>query len=637
GFLWQNIGTLSPEAPGTVTARLNPAYATERGTLGYTLNFIVPASMMCGNLRFDVHITSPNGWTADRSIYIDSTLQQTLRLAGIMVGYNGPASSTAGAPNLTLAAPTLADLQATSAWTLLTFPVRSVATYRVAGTVTWNLPLTDSPSCSGCCTPNWVALNTAVQAVRTADGNRTDVLYYGLMANGIPMGPIVGCNTGGVSTGGNGAGVTMAHELGHACGRPHSPCGTPGDAAYPAYEPYDPAGTPTASTGEYGLDISSGAIKSPAMFKDLMSYCGPKWVSLFVYGRLTNNAGLAPVRVCVDRPWWRDEILYEWELIPEKWLPDPPPDPTWLERVVSPQPVISVIGVLHGPNELEIRSVFRLEAESEVSNGRALDLRAELLDREGRVISSGTVYSLRSYASCDCGCDEHGDDGESYPRLVQAFVPNVEDGALLRVQRAGETVWERRASERRPAIRDATVDLKEGELHLRWSPDVTSEDEPQCWAQWSNDRGRTWRALSADLRDGAATLDARHLPAGRVAIRLLLSDGFRTAISKQLTVTVPRRPPEASILSPRDGQTFIAQNPMRLWGAASDSRGEPLADDAARWSIDGEEVATGFDAFREAPQPGQHTATLVVSAGDGNTEISVRFVTVELPEERDEG
>src|SRR5512136_1959394 len=102
------------------------------------------------------------------------------------------------------------------------------------GAITWNLPLTDAPSCDGCCTPNWVALNAAVQAQRVADGNRTDVLYYGLMAVGITMGPVIGCNSSGVSTGSNGDGITMAHELGHACGLPHAPCGTPGDPNYPA-------------------------------------------------------------------------------------------------------------------------------------------------------------------------------------------------------------------------------------------------------------------------------------------------------------------------------------------------------------------------------------------------------------------
>jgi hypothetical protein len=77
----------------------------------------------------------------------------------------------------------------------------------------------------------------------------------------------------------------MAHELGYACGLPHAPCGTPGDPNYPADEPYDPAATPKASTGEYGLDISTGNIMSPATFKDMMACCGPRWISPYNYGR----------------------------------------------------------------------------------------------------------------------------------------------------------------------------------------------------------------------------------------------------------------------------------------------------------------------------------------------------------------
>lgn len=636
GFLWTNVGTLSPQPPGSVTARANPPYTTERGTLGYTLNFIVPANLMCGHLRFDVHITSPGGLVADRRIYIDSTLQQTLRLAGIMVGYNGPSSSAPNASTITRAAPTLADLQTTSAWTLLTFPVRSFATYRSAGTITWNLPLTDAPSCPGCCTPNWVALNNAVQAVKVADGNRTDVLYYGLMANGIPMGPIIGCNSGGVSTGSIGDQVTMAHELGHACGRPHSPCGTPGDPLYPAYEPYDPAGTPTASIGEYGLDISTGAIMPPNMFKDFMSYCGPRWVSLFVYGRLTNNNGLDPVRVCEDRPWWWDEILIDRQLIPEKWLPDPPPDPLGPIERVSLQPLISIIGVLHGPDELEVRSVFRVEAESEVVGGRALDLRAELVSAEGRVVASGAVHSLQSLANCGCGCkDEPGGGADAYPRLVQAFVPDLEPGAELRIQRAKETVWTRSAPSKRPRLSDAKAELRKHDVQLWWSAETTSEHETECWAQWSADRGRTWHALSAGLRGGKAVVDARGLPAGRVAIRLLVSDGFHTAVSRNLNVEIPQRPPTVSILSPRDGQTFVAGAPMRLWAVASDSRGESVSDDSAYWNV-GRDEPTGLDVYVEAPKPGKHRATVTVETRDGEAQQTVSFTTVELGEERDE-
>jgi hypothetical protein len=635
GFLWTNLGTLSPQPPGSVTARANPPYATERGTLGYTLNFIIPADLMCGHLRLDVHITSPTNLVADRSVYIDATLQQTLRLAGIMVGYNGPSSSAPNAPNLNLPAPTLANLQTTSAWTLLVFPVRSVATYRSAGSITWNLPLTDPPSCPGCCTPNWVALNNAVQAVKVADGNRTDVLYYGLMANGIPMGPVIGCNSGGVSTGSIGDGVTMAHELGHACGRPHSPCGTPGDPLYPAYEPYDPAATPTASIGEYGLDISTGAIKPPNTFKDFMSYCGPRWVSLFVYGRLTNNAGLDPVRVCEDRPWWLDEILIDRQLIPEKWLPDPPPDPLGPIERVSLQPVISIIGVLHGPEELEVTSVFRLEAETEIAGGRSLDMRAELVNAEGRVVASGALHSLQSLANCGCGCE--GESGEeSYPRLVQAFVPDAEPGALLRVRSGKEEVWSRSASGKRPRVREAAAKPRKNDVQLTWSIDSASDYDAECWVQWSSDRGRTWHALTAGLRGGKAVVDTQGLPSGRVTLRLLVSDGFHTAVSKTLNVTIPRRTPDVSILSPRENQTFVAGSPMRLWAAIGEVGGRAVRDDAARWLVDGHEVATGFDAFVEAPKAGKHRAAVTVETRDGEAEAIVTFVTVELEEERDE-
>lgn len=641
GFLWGTVATLAPRAPGSVTAYSVLNYAAERGSLAYTLNFVIPADMMCGNLRLDVTVTAPSGATATRQVYLDVTLRQTLRLAGIMVGYNGPASSAAGAPNITRAAPGLADLQSTSAWTLKTFPVRSAATYRTAGTLTWNQPLTDPPTGPGACSPNWVALNTAIQATRVADGNRTDVLYYGLMASGIPTGPVIGCNTGGVSTGSANDGITMAHELGHACGRPHSPCGTPGDPGYPAYEPYDPPGTPTASIGEYGLDIDTGAVLPPATFKDFMSYCGPSWVSPFVYGRLTDNAALDPVRVCVDLPWWKDIILQERVLIPEKWLPDPPPEDPWREIRVTPQPVISLIGVLAGPDQLEIRSVFRLEAESTIAHGRRLDLRAELIGRDGVVVAAGDLYALESRAAGCGGCAGGGCGGgcagdDVYPKLIQAFVPDVEEGAALRVQRGGESLWVRQRSARRPVVREVAAELRDDQLHLRWASEVGSDAPPECWVQWSPDRGQTWHALAAGLVGDSATIDARALPPGRVSLRLLVSDGFSTARSRVVALTVPRRPPEATILSPREQQTVLAGSPLRLWAVASDARSEPLPDDAARWLMDGKEIAVGLDVFVDTlPDEGDHKVTLVIRTREGEVERTVTVRTVALAEERD--
>ena len=635
GFFYAPIATLSPRPPGVATARNNPPYAVERGTLSYTLNFLIPADLMCGHLRLRAHVHAPGGYSAERTEYFDVTLQQTLRVRGIMVGYNGPSNTAPGAPNLTLPAPTLANLQTTSAWTLLTFPVQSVATYGNAGTITWNRPLTDPATNPGGCSLNWIALNAAVQAQRIADGNLPNVLYYGLMANGIPMGPVGGCNSGGVSTGPNGNGVTMAHELGHACGLGHGPCGTPGDPSYPAYEPYDPASTPQAAIGEYGLDISSGVIKSPAMFKDLMSYCGPKWISLYHYGRLTNNGSLAPARVCVDHFWWRNEV----RLYCEKCPPDDPFQIDLRPVVINPEPVISLIGIVHAENQIEIKSAMRLEAVREVQNGSATELIAELVGAEGQVLADAPLYSLRAESQGGCGCGESSHS--RYPFLFQGFLTDLEAGVLLRLRRGDQEMWSRRA----PASQPQTVSFKarvakgqgrrgekkEDQILVEWQIESAGEQQPEAWLQWSNDRGKTWRALATGLHAASTALEVGLVPSGRVLLRLLASDGFYATASRPVAVQIPKRGPAVSVLAPRPEETSAAGEDMRLFGVATRSNGEPAADKNARWLLDGKAVGRGLDLFITAPPAGEHNLTLAVSADGKKAEHSIKFQTVELP------
>lgn len=76
-----------------------------------------------------------------------------------------------------------------------------------------------------------------------------------------------------------GAGASvMAHEIGHAHGRPHTPgCGAAGaDENYPHED---------SSIGVYGYDLVNDSLKGPEAYKDLMSYCGPEWISDYNYIR----------------------------------------------------------------------------------------------------------------------------------------------------------------------------------------------------------------------------------------------------------------------------------------------------------------------------------------------------------------
>lgn len=632
GFLYLTVATPPAQAPATVTAESAPAYATERGTITSSLNFVLPADVMCGHLKLVATVTAPGGASDTFELLVDATLRQTLRLRGILVGYNGPTSTAPGSPNLTLAAPTISDLQSTSGWALRAFPVRSTATYSSGGTITLTVPLTDAPSCAGCCTPNWLTLNNQVAAQVTADGNRTDVLYYGLLASGVPMGYIIGCEYAGVSAGGVGDGITMAHELGHHCGFPHAPCGNVGtpDATFPAYEPYDPANTPQASIGEYGLDISNGNVMSPAQFKDMMSYCGPKWISLHNHGKLLNNDKLDPVRVCMDHPWWRDYVLYDRQLIPERWLPDPPPDGDY-RREVDPVPVISIIGVLHSEEELEVTSLMRIETRPQPLGGREGELEAVLLDAEGKAVARAPVYELRAQAACGCGHDGGAAGEGRFPVLVQALVPDTEKGASLVVRSGDRDLWTRAATRRPPRVRDFGAQAGRDAVRLRW--DVETEGgEPEVWIQWSAGGTGEWRALATGLTGGKATVPLTLLPPGDCTLRLLASDGFHTSVSKRVRVTVPDRGPAVAILAPRDGETLVAGAAMRLYGAAT-AADESDAELPVRWLVDGDEVAKEIDAYVAAPGAGRHTVELRVGGGRKAGTARASFVTIDLERE----
>jgi hypothetical protein len=69
---------------------------------------------------------------------------------------------------------------------------------------------------------------------------------------------------------------TLAHELGHALGRQHSPCQTDdGEKAFP----YGDGGI-----GVFGFNGTR--LFDPAIYKDVMGYCVPVWISDYTYDHL---------------------------------------------------------------------------------------------------------------------------------------------------------------------------------------------------------------------------------------------------------------------------------------------------------------------------------------------------------------
>ena len=92
--------------------------------------------------------------------------------------------------------------------------------------------------------------------------------------------------------------ITIAHELGHNLSLRHAPCGgAPGpDAAFP---------TRDGTIGAWGFNSSDSSLVDPGT-SDLMSYCGPKWISDFSFSkafdhRLREDAETAAASATVAR------------------------------------------------------------------------------------------------------------------------------------------------------------------------------------------------------------------------------------------------------------------------------------------------------------------------------------------------
>lgn len=626
GFLWFTVATFSPVPPGSVQARSFLAYTTERSSVTNTLNFAVPPDKFWGNLRLTATLTGSGGRQYDtRTITVDATLRQTLRLRGIFVSFNGPstANTVPGAPPppvLNLAAPTVANLQATAARALRAMPVQSTGVFTSAGTLAWTRPLDDPRLNAGGCSTNWNLLLNALTNQRTNDGNRADVVYYGLLPAAIPLN-VPGCGVGGLGSAVTGDQTTLLHEIGHGYGFQHTPCGAAGttDPSYPNYEPYA-----SASIGEYGLDIANGNVFPPAGSSDYMSYCFPQWMSLYQHGRLIQHPRLDP-RWDRDEPWLHEYLEWKNYIIPE-YIPDPPPDP-WRWALMRTERIISLTGIVHPDGRVEVLNVARVEASTQL-DGRATDMTAHLRGPDGETLAEAPLVRLTTHGGggCGCGCDG---DSSSVSYLFQAMVPDAAPGEALTIDRGSEELWVRRAGGKTPVIRsfEAGAD-DDGTIRMRW--EAQAGESPEYWVQWSQDRGRNWRSVTTGVTGDGLDLVPGSLPVGEVQLRVLANDGFATGASEPVSVTVPRRRPEIAVLHPQEGQTLIAGYAMQLSAAIYDGP-EDRAGSVA-WLVDGKEAARGNDAWIEAPAAGEHRLMLSVRSGAGDSEEFLQFTTIAVPQ-----
>lgn len=306
--------------------------------------------------------------------------------------------------------------------------------------------------------------------------------------------------------------------------------------------------------------------------------------------------------------------------------------------MVKPQPVISIIGVMHEEDLVEVTSIMRLDAVPQVRQGLKTDLAVELVGDGEEILDRVPVYRLPSHDFCDCG--REGDDPLSaYPYVFQAFLSDVAPGVMLRILRGDDDLWRRVAPKHEPRLEGFRGGVERGELLIEWGVTAARREDVECWLQWSEDEGETWQGLTTGLRQVDAVrldLNALNLPGGGIWVRLLASDGFHTTISEPVEVEIPERPPTITIMSPRNGQRLLAGGSLRLWGIVSAVDGSSLEVDDAYWLLNDQLVGHGLDVMSVVPEPGEYSLTLVVAVGEEHFHATINFLSVSItpPESR---
>lgn len=282
--------TQTPIARDTKTIR---AASTDQDP-NSTFNFEVDAASLPADVTFQVALTSEDG--VDPSTESEARFPQDgtyadlgakvsglVRVVVVPVKYQADGSGRT--PDVSQA-----QLDRYKQVMMARYPASEV---EVTARAPWTWNSTISANGSG-----FSQVLNGVTQLRQQDGVSDDTYYYGALAPAASFSKFCsgGCVAGlstvvddvdtaylrasvGVGYTGDDSASTMAHEVGHAHGRAHAPCG--GAQGVDSDFPYS-----GGKIGVWGYDIIEKAFHNPSTGTDMMGYCENVWVSDYTFSAL---------------------------------------------------------------------------------------------------------------------------------------------------------------------------------------------------------------------------------------------------------------------------------------------------------------------------------------------------------------
>jgi hypothetical protein len=431
--------------------------------------------------------------------------------------------------------------------------------------------------------------------------------------------------------------TSVAHELGHAIGRPHaSSCNGALDA-----EPWPP--DQLGLMQGVGLDRRVGSGGAASRYRVIV----PRDVSLL--------GSPIPSESNFNPPTWIDFMSYCTIFVgPDlnSWISPKGWDDTFnhiarynidmgrisgIATKAAPQPPLAAVdGLKVSAFALEDGPILITKVAPEQGGARtpvsASAHHVRLTDAAGTTIAD--VPMAETVADINRG-----------PRVLklEAHVPlpglNANNPAIpaavtgLTVMRGSQPVMVRRRSAHAPTarfqfpVRGARVGARP--TTVRWQAADPDGDALSVRVDYSPDNGRTWRTMFR----GQNTRQARFArgafaASGRARLRVVVNDGFDSATAISARFVALGRPPKVTIASPASRETLRTDSVLNLTGSAVDDGSRQLTGRALTWSLGRHRLGHGTRVVARGLRPGVRRIRL--TAVDGRRRRSSAFVPIKV-------
>ena len=528
-----------------------------------------------------------------------------LRLVCVRIIYTGPGVIGPRGP--------LTDQQVSRAlsdsFLTRTFPISGINYTSFPPPVEFNGDLRVEPD-------GWVALLQKLRELRSVSGSND--VYLGLLPDGVPIGTISGR---GESDGVAAAFVVrnglseidvVAHELGHAYGRWHAPCGDPDgvDEGYPRY-----AGFKDGSIGEFGFDTEVSAIFDPSTAVDFMSVeqtCpedkNPRWISPHTF--LSERGGGLLFAI-----YYRDWIYH-----PSAGAPIAP------REAAEEREYLYLNFRMYRDGKVQLLPSVHLSGLAPEAEGSPrASVAFELRDANRQVLGFYRCYLTDPNVDPDSPYRD-------FHKMVPWEDPWERETRTIAFFRDGEEVDEVEVEEQAPEIemRVSAHEPDRNRMRLEWEGQHETKSLTYL-VRYSNDGGENWVGLAAGLTEPKFVVDdLDNLPGGeRCVFQIAASSTIRTTVAETEPVSVPVTPRRPYIVSPEPGATFLQGESVTLAGVGYSPDFETAPLDEVVWTSNvAGFIGYGHEIITETLAPGSHKITLGVAdglGGEASADVRIRI------------